>query len=525
MRREPFPFALPARLPLRLTVLLAVVLLVGPTLAATAQEDQTATFHGNAARTGEQPGPNPSGDGAVRWRVQTDGAVRSSPVLAGGLVYFGSNDGNLYAVEAENGEPRWEFATGGAVRSTPAVADGLVVFGSDDGYVYCLAADTGELQWRFLLGFEELTAATTAEVDLPRRTVTSSPLIVEGVAYVGSNDFSLHALDLATGIERWHTTFRSPTVSAPAFRDNRLFVGTEDGVWAVDAATGHTVWAAIWGLPDDQNEDEGDERTDTDGDGTPDDEDSDDDNDGTPDDQDADPTGTGAGDGEGGDEDDEDDEDDDSLAADLLDGTLTVSELMQSEDGEFTWNVVAAPVIVDNLVYAVGFQESTEKLPGSDRAAIVIGTLLQLDINTGTVSGIWYFKTYDDVLTTPAVVDGAIYLGSDRGVIYAVEAEITSNAVIEPGSDSEEPSEISFAVNQERWGVQTEQYVGSSPAVVGETVYVANAGGILYALDVETGRERWTLQTGGPIWSSPAVVDGTVYVGSDDGFLYAIGGE
>src|SRR5688500_9996938 len=210
MRRMPPPFALlgrkpralPSRLPLRATILLAVVALLGPALMATAQEDQTATFHGNAARTGEQPGPNPSGDATLKWRVQTEGAVRSSPVLAGGLLYFGSNDGRLYAVEAEAGEPRWSFATGGAIRSTPAIAEGVVVFGSDDGYVYCLTADSGELRWRYLVGFEELTASITAEVDLPRRTVTSSPVIVDGVAYIGSNDFSLHAFDLESGVER-----------------------------------------------------------------------------------------------------------------------------------------------------------------------------------------------------------------------------------------------------------------------------------------------------------------------------------
>lgn len=91
--------------------------------------------------------------------------------------------------------------------------------------------------------------------------------------------------------------------------------------------------------------------------------------------------------------------------------------------------------------------------------------------------------------------------------------------------ENDEPAEISFASNQERWGVQTEHYVGSSPAVVGETIYVGNAGGVLYALDTETGRQRWAFETGGPIWSSPAVVDGLVYVGSDDGFRYAIGGS
>jgi outer membrane protein assembly factor BamB len=534
MRRASFVPARPARLarlPLRLTVALALALLLGPSLLATAQEEPAATFHGNVARTGEQPGPNPEGIGSLRWRFQTEGAVRSSPVLAGGLVYFGSNDGRLYAIDAATGEPRWSHTTGGAVRTSPAVADGLVVFGSDDGYVYCLAADTGELRWRFLIGLVELTAATTRPEDLPRRTVTSSPLIIGGVAFIGSNDFTLHAIDLATGIERWNAVLSFATISAPSYRDGTLFVGTEGGVYAIDATTGHKVWRAVAGLPEPEDEEADD--ADDDGDGTVNEQDTDDDGDGVPDDQDgANDAGDGGDGGDGGsgndgsEEDDGADEDEDaSLAADLADGAITVSELMETPAGQFTWNVAAAPVVVDNLIYAVGFQESEKKIEGTDRAALAIGTLLQLDINTGLVTGIWYFKTWDDVLTTPAVVDGTIYLGSDRGFIYAVEAEILSASVIDFSSDSDEASELSFASNQQRWAVQTERYVGSSAAVVGETVYAGNVGGVLYALDTKTGQLRWTIQTGGPIWSSPAVKDGIVYVGSDDGFLYAIGGS
>ena len=85
MRRASFVparSARPPRLLHRLTAALALALLLGSSLPATAQEEPAATFHGNAARTGEQPGPNPEGHGSVRWRFQTEGPVRSSPVVA-----------------------------------------------------------------------------------------------------------------------------------------------------------------------------------------------------------------------------------------------------------------------------------------------------------------------------------------------------------------------------------------------------------------------------------------------------------
>lgn len=68
----------------------------------------------------------------------------------------------------------------------------------------------------------------------------------------------------------------------------------------------------------------------------------------------------------------------------------------------------------------------------------------------------------------------------------------------------------------------TEDAFASSPAVVDGTVYVAGWFGPVYALDAGSGEEQWRLQTGDWVESSPAVVDGTVYVGGFDGNVYAL---
>jgi outer membrane protein assembly factor BamB len=54
------------------------------------------------------------------------------------MVYFGSGDGRLYALDARTGQEKWRFKTDGGVNSSPAVAGGVVYFGSTDGYLYAV---------------------------------------------------------------------------------------------------------------------------------------------------------------------------------------------------------------------------------------------------------------------------------------------------------------------------------------------------------------------------------------------------
>ena len=75
---------------------------------------------------------------SLTWKFSTNGAVISSPSVVDGIVYFGSQDKNIYAVGAWSGNLIWKFTTQGAIESSPAVADGKVYTGGDDGYVYCL---------------------------------------------------------------------------------------------------------------------------------------------------------------------------------------------------------------------------------------------------------------------------------------------------------------------------------------------------------------------------------------------------
>jgi outer membrane protein assembly factor BamB len=71
-----------------------------------------------------------------------------------------------------------------------------------------------------------------------------------------------------------------------------------------------------------------------------------------------------------------------------------------------------------------------------------------------------------------------------------------------------------------QWIFPTNGDVVSSPAVAGGVVYVGSEDGHLYAVDRTTGALLWDYATGGDITSSPAVANGLLYIGSMDGKLY-----
>jgi len=113
----------------------------------------------------------------LKWKF---GNVRSSPALSDGLIYFGSNDKHLYAVDINTGEEKWKFETGdGGTHGLTGSGD-IVYFGSDDYHLYALDAKTGEEKWKFKTG----------------SCVYSSPAVLDGVVYFGSYDSHLYAVDI-----------------------------------------------------------------------------------------------------------------------------------------------------------------------------------------------------------------------------------------------------------------------------------------------------------------------------------------
>jgi outer membrane protein assembly factor BamB len=89
--------------------------------------------------------------GALLWSYVVNGSS-VPPAVADGIVYFGSADDNVYALNARNGAPLWTFNTGAFVSSSPAVVDGVLYIGSGDGKLYALNAHTGAKLWSYTTG-------------------------------------------------------------------------------------------------------------------------------------------------------------------------------------------------------------------------------------------------------------------------------------------------------------------------------------------------------------------------------------
>ncbi|PYL46865.1 MAG: pyrrolo-quinoline quinone, partial [Verrucomicrobia bacterium] len=124
------------------------VVLLAAFCAATVINAQSM-FRGDAMHSGTYAGPAPRQFHRRGWKFPTGDRVISSAVFKDNVIYFGGDDGNVYAVDAATGHQIWKRATNGPVPATPAIADGTVYVGSYDGKFYAFNAQTGALKWKF----------------------------------------------------------------------------------------------------------------------------------------------------------------------------------------------------------------------------------------------------------------------------------------------------------------------------------------------------------------------------------------
>jgi len=187
----------------------------------------------------------------VKWKFHTHGEVNSSPAIAGGVIFVGSDDGNLYAIDQQTGAQKWQFATKSRIPSSPAVSRGIVYFSSYDGTFYAVDAASGKLVWKFRNPGERRFAATHLHGSIPVGETMpdpfdvylSSPVVWNGAVYFGSGDGNIYSLDAATGSLRWKFQTGDVVHASPAIADGRLYIGSWDSYfYALDALTGKELW-------------------------------------------------------------------------------------------------------------------------------------------------------------------------------------------------------------------------------------------------------------------------------------------
>jgi eukaryotic-like serine/threonine-protein kinase len=150
----------------------------------------------------------------------------SSPAVWNGAVYFGSGDGNVYALDAVSGSLKWKFKTGDdaeihnhvGIQSSPAVADGTVYFGCRGSNVYAVDAKTGKQKWLY---------------STKGSWVNNSAAVYDGKVFFGTSiPGLLHAVDAKTAAEVFSLDTKFPVFASIAIADGMLYFGTLDGKFA-----------------------------------------------------------------------------------------------------------------------------------------------------------------------------------------------------------------------------------------------------------------------------------------------------
>jgi outer membrane protein assembly factor BamB len=366
-----------------------------------------AWFRSAAAGAGVVPTAGVDRLGGVAWSFETDGPVRGSPTLAGGVLYVGSTDGHLYALDVATGALRWRYEAGAPAGGAPLVTETRVVFAARGNAIHAVERATGRRAW-----------VTPTGPDLPLvwghegwDYLLPSPVLQEGTVLVGSGDGHLYALDPADGTVRWRFATGGRIRSAPTVVDGVAYVGSGDGiVYGVDARTGREAWRFRTGGVDLPAVDFGFDRTQIQ----------------------STPTVS-----------------DGVLYIGARDASLYAIDL---ESGEARWTaedgsawVVDSPALAGGLVYSgrssSGRFRAYDAETGEERwvhqtagpifsspvlttGTVYVGSgdrrLYALDAASGAVR--WSFSTGGMVASTPAVWEGRVYVGSDDGNVYALHA-------------------------------------------------------------------------------------------------------
>jgi outer membrane protein assembly factor BamB len=182
------------------------------------------------ARSGSGSGRRPVAAGRLLWAAETGGQVLSSAALANGILYIGSDDGKVHALDAASGRLAGTFATSGAVSGGVTVTGGTLLAGSADHQVHAFRVGPGGAEWAF---------STSG-------AVSCTPTVAGGIVCVGSDDGNVYGIHASTGKLAWHYRTGGPVRSRPqpgseTFSDV-VYVGSDDGHLYALRTGGQLLW-------------------------------------------------------------------------------------------------------------------------------------------------------------------------------------------------------------------------------------------------------------------------------------------
>jgi len=109
-------------------------------------------FHGNPAHNKNYTGFDDKIFSTIAWKFKTGGAIRSTAIAIKDIIYFGSSDGYLYALNKINGEMKWKYNCGRSLTSSPAYSNGLIYILSERQELFAIESSPGKLKWKIKIG-------------------------------------------------------------------------------------------------------------------------------------------------------------------------------------------------------------------------------------------------------------------------------------------------------------------------------------------------------------------------------------
>lgn len=393
---------------------------------------------------------------------------------------LGNTGFTLATVPAPSARRRWRFEADDGVRSSPAVVDGVAYFGSSDGSVYAVDAVTGTELWSVRVGSQVWASPTVARFPGPTDSGRAATRV-----FVGNTDGTFYSLDARDGSTRWRAGVGDSYLAAPdvvslandegPIDATVAFVGGSDRITAFNAREGVELWSLEAGRY---------------------------------------VSGPGILPAR-------DASTRDRTTVFVSSSNETVYAL-DAHDGRELWSSTVEGVATLPTV-AQPFDTPSDR-PGH---TVFLGSGLAESRGLSALAAAdgslrWHLGTENDVVASPAVVDermavaagGTVFAGDRAGAVYAVDARDGSL----------------------RWSADTDGAVTAPPVVAdtsgtewsngaGNTLFLGSWDGNAYGFETDTGNARWVFRTDAEVGCSPTITDGTLYIGNHAGQMYAIGGR
>jgi outer membrane protein assembly factor BamB len=170
-------------------------------------------------------------DRDVRWTFEAIGALRASAVHFENVIYIGSEDKHIYALDKYDGHLVWSLKLDDVVATSPSVSGLTLVAGTEAGTVYGVHRNQGEELWKADLGSPISTAAS----------------ISRGIAMVGTYGGRLNGIDMEDGALEWTYPAKGqpaldPILTTPVTSSGLVYIGA-DGLYCIEVVTGEEVWS------------------------------------------------------------------------------------------------------------------------------------------------------------------------------------------------------------------------------------------------------------------------------------------